>query len=43
MKVGELMSKIKTINGTYVEDITGQTFDRITVLELTDKKDNDNR
>ncbi len=37
------MSKIKTAKGSYVEDITGQTFNRLTVLELTDKKDNDNR
>lgn len=37
------MAKIKTSIGTYIEDITGQTFDRITVLELTDKKNNDNR
>lgn len=32
------MSKIKTVKGSYVEDITGQTFNRLTVLELTDKK-----
>ena len=38
-----ILAKIKTAIGTYVEDITGQTFDRITVLELTDKKNNDNR
>ena len=37
------MTKIRTVQGTYVEDITGQTFGRLTVLELTDKKDNDNR
>lgn len=37
------MSKIKTAKGSYVEDITGQTFGRLTVIELTDKKNNDNR
>ena len=37
------MSKIKTAKGSYVEDITGQTFNRLTVLELTDKQNNDNR
>lgn len=37
------MSKIKTSIGTYIEDITGQTFNRLTVLELMDYKDNDNR
>lgn len=37
------MSKIKTAKGSYIEDITGQTFNRLTVLELTDKKNNDNR
>lgn len=35
--------KIKTAKGTYIEDITGEQFSRLTVLELTDKKDNDNR
>ena len=33
------MSKIKTAKGSYIEDITGQTFNRLTVLELTDKKE----
>lgn len=37
------MSKIKTAKGTYIEDITGQIFHRLKVLELTDKKNNDNR
>lgn len=37
------MSKIKTVKGSYIEDITGQTFNKLTVIELTDKKDNDNR
>ena len=37
------MSKIKTVKGSYIEDITGQTFNTLTVLELTDKKNNDNR
>jgi hypothetical protein len=37
------LSKIKTAKGSYIEDITGQTFNRLTVLELTDKKNNDNR
>lgn len=37
------MSKIKTVKGSYIEDITGQTFNRLTVLELTDKQDNDKR
>lgn len=37
------MSKIKTVKGSYIEDITGQTFNRLTVIELTDKQNNDNR
>lgn len=37
------MNKIKTVKGSYIEDITGQTFGRLTVLELTDKQNNDNR
>lgn len=37
------MNKIKTVKGSYIENITGQTFGRLTVLELTDKQNNDNR
>jgi hypothetical protein len=37
------LNKIKTVKGSYIEDITGQTFGRLTVLELTDKQNNDNR
>lgn len=37
------MNKIKTVKGSYIEDITGQTFGRLTVLELTNKQNNDNR
>jgi len=38
-----IISKIKTPIGTYIEDLTGQKFGRLTILGLTDKKDNDNR
>lgn len=37
-----IISKIKTPIGTYIEDLTGQKFGRLTVLGLTDKK-SDNR
>lgn len=37
------MSKIKTVKGSYIEDITGQTFNRLTVIGLTDKQNSDNR
>ena len=37
------MRKIQTVNGTFITDITGKTFGKLTVLELTDKKNNDNR
>lgn len=37
------MAKIKTAAGTWIEDITGQTFERLTVLELTNRKNADNR
>lgn len=37
------MSKIKTVKGSYIEDITGQIFNRLTVIGLTDKQDNDKR
>lgn len=37
------MAKIKTTAGTWVEDITGQVFERLTVLELTSEKNFDNR
>lgn len=33
------MSKIKTVKGSYIEDITGQTFNRLTVI----KQNSDNR
>lgn len=33
-----VIDKIKTIAGTYVENLIGQKFGRLTVLELTDKK-----
>lgn len=38
-----IISKIKTPIGTYIEDLTGQRFTRLTVLELTNKKNNDGR
>lgn len=38
-----IISKIKTPIGTYIEDLTGQRFTRLTVLELTNKKNNDCR
>lgn len=37
------MTKIKTCKGTYIEDITGCKFGRLTVLKLLDEKNNDNR
>lgn len=37
------MAKIETVAGTWTEDITGQVFKRLTVLELTSEKDSDNR
>lgn len=37
------MSRIKTVKGSYIEDITGQTFNRLTVIGLTDKQNSDNR
>lgn len=37
------MAKIKTAANTWIEDITGQVFERLTVLELTSEKDFDNR
>lgn len=37
------MKYIKAPSGRNIEDITGQVFNRLTVLEFTGKKDNDNR
>lgn len=38
-----MMNRVKTSAGTYIEDIRGQKFGRLTVIKLLNKKDHDHR